>query len=207
MRPSVHEVLSRYLPVAAVEPVQQLLNKHRIHLTISRDRVSKLGDYRTARNSKPHRISVNGKLNQYAFLLVFLHELAHFIIYTNGGQQLPPHNEHWKKQYGMLIREAVEAAMFHPSLNDLLIDYSYRVRASGTADAALTLALRQFDNSIAVSGWSMLDELPGKAVFKTRNGRTFIKGEKARTRYRCLCVASRRHYLVHQMAEVKKVAG
>lgn len=203
MRPTEKELLGRYLPAEAVEPVLELLREHRIHLVITRNRISKLGDFKPGNAKRSHTITINAGLNKYSFLLVFLHELSHFFVYEQCGHRVRPHGNEWKLQFGAIVREAVEDGMFHPSLENELMAYSYRVKASGVADAALSKALAKFDADDAFSNWPFLDELPRDVMFQTRNGRTFLKEEKVRTRYRCLCVQSKRRYLISELARVK----
>ena len=69
--------LAAYVPEGSLEPVLEYLHRYKIHLTITKERNSILGDYRHAINQKNHRISVNGNLNKYAFLVTLLHEIAH----------------------------------------------------------------------------------------------------------------------------------
>ncbi len=203
MRPTETEVLGRYLPSEAVAPVRHLLKKNHVHLVISRDRLSKLGDFKPGNALRRHHVSVNGNLNQYEFLLVFLHELSHLYIYNRHGHRVKPHGREWKAQFGSFVREAVEAGLFHPSLKGLLMAYSHKVKASGIADAALSRALAQFGSHTHGNGWLFLEELPQSVMFQTRNGRIFVKEEKVRTRYRCLCLDNKRRYLVNPLARVR----
>ncbi len=46
-----------------------------------------LGDYRNSHAGKGHRISVNGNLNKYSFLITLLHELAHLFTYERFGHR------------------------------------------------------------------------------------------------------------------------
>ena len=69
--------LNSYLPAGAYDTVMQYLQHYKVHLTITKERRSVLGDYRFAVHGKNHRISVNGNLNSFAFLITLLHELAH----------------------------------------------------------------------------------------------------------------------------------
>ncbi|HXL57832.1 MAG TPA: hypothetical protein VN958_16335, partial [Chitinophagaceae bacterium] len=68
--------LATFLPEGSFENVVHYLHQHKVHLTVTRERKSVLGDYRNAVHGKNHRITVNGNLNKYAFLITLLHELA-----------------------------------------------------------------------------------------------------------------------------------
>ena len=88
--------LQTYLPATGFEEVLYYLQHHKVHLTISRKRQSILGDYRHAHSDKNHRISVNGNLNKYAFLITLLHELAHLFTYEKFGHRVQAHGREWK---------------------------------------------------------------------------------------------------------------
>lgn len=194
--------LAAHVPVEAVEPLIKLLHAHRIRLTIKSDRITKLGDFRPAINGSHARISVNGGLNLYEFLLVFLHELAHLFMHEKHGKKASPHGKEWKQEYGQLIRYFIEEGIFHQSLHDVLGKYSYKVRAAGIGDMELSKALRRFDNSSEEPSWYFLEEIPQHAVFKTSSGRLFRKEDRVRRRYSCVSVDNSRKYLIHPLARV-----
>ena len=62
------EYLRQFIPEAAAPPVLEWLNHYQVHLTITRERKSVLGDYRHATAGQNHRISINGSLNKFSFL-------------------------------------------------------------------------------------------------------------------------------------------
>ncbi len=203
MRQRHHDVLAAYLPVNAVSAVSRILNDHRIHLHITSERRSKLGDYRPAVNGRQHRISVNGNLTSQEFLLVFLHELAHLLVYKRYGRGVRPHGGEWKATYGQLIRDFVRKDCFHHSLDGILTDYSFQVKGAGVASMEVGKVLRELGGDRPDEDWRYLDELPAEALFETRDGRIFVKEHKLRTRYRCRCVKTRRPYLIHASAKVR----
>ena len=207
MQVPVSDVLNKYFPEAAAEPIERILKENQILLIITRDRITKLGDFKARTKTQPHRISVNGNLNPYAALLVFLHEFAHFTLYEMaGGRVHPPHGKAWRHRYGELIRQAISMGMFPDAMKEPLNAYSFNVRASGLADNNLTKMLRKYDRSDVTREWMYLDELHDQPVFQTKNGRVFEKGEKLRTRYRCTCLHSKRQYLVSGMSLVRPIS-
>ena len=204
MRKTVTETLAEFFPVEAVDHIASLLKIHGVQLHASKERVSKLGDFRPRKGAGLHRISVNANLNKYEFLLVFLHELSHLMVYQSDGRSVLPHGKEWKAVFGGLIRECTEAQMFHPVLHDQLVNYSYKVKAAGVADISLAMALRLFDKTDNGQEWYYLEEIPEKSLFRVRSGRVFRKGEKIRKRFRCFCPESNLPYLIHSMARVNQ---
>ena len=52
--------LASYLPEGTFDQVIAYITEYKVHLTITRERQSVLGDYRHPYENKGHRISVNG---------------------------------------------------------------------------------------------------------------------------------------------------
>jgi len=50
------DYLRRWIPGEAAQPILEYLNHYQVHLTITRERKSVLGDYRHATVSSNHRI-------------------------------------------------------------------------------------------------------------------------------------------------------
>lgn len=205
MQPTVTDVLQKYLPLQAVEPIRQLIEKYQVDLTITRNRRSKHGDFRPGINGRRHHITVNGGLNKYAFLLVSLHELAHVHVFKKHGRRVAPHGKEWKETFGAFIRHAVQKELFDPALSLLLHDYSYKIKASGISDVELTRALSAFDEGAGAGVWRFLEELPDGGVFEAKNKRRYVKAGKIRKRFRCICMASKREYSFSPVAQVRLI--
>ena len=92
-------ILQKYLPTGTEDYAADLLLKHSIHLYIKKPRTSKFGDYRAPRPGENHRISVNKDLNPYAFLVTFLHEVAHLLNYEKHRTRVKPHGPEWKLHF------------------------------------------------------------------------------------------------------------
>src|SRR5215204_6926988 len=99
------DALQTYLPVGTYEPVIQYLHQYQVHLTVARERKSILGDYRHRTHAKNHRISVNGNLNPYSFLITLLHELAHLLTFEKYGNRVQSHGREWKVFFGQLLEQ------------------------------------------------------------------------------------------------------
>ncbi len=202
MQLNLKETLSRFAHPTGIDHLCGLVVSHHVQLLVKKGRVSKLGDFRPGLNGSPHRISVNGDLNPYAFLLVLLHELAHLQVWEQYRNKVKPHGKEWKKSFGALIREFAGKESFPLPLKRTLLEYSWNVGASGVADVKLTKILRQYDAPGKKNDVCFLEEIPLRSHFVAGNGRVFLKEEKIRTRYRCLCMDNQRKYLFHPLAKV-----
>src|SRR5688572_27315790 len=88
--------LQQFLPPGTYEAVLSYLRTYKVHLTIAKERKSILGDYRHSTHYANHRISVNGNLNNWSFLITLLHELAHLLTFEQYGNKVLAHGREWK---------------------------------------------------------------------------------------------------------------
>jgi SprT protein len=195
--------LQHFLPEGTFEPVLQYLNQYKVHLTVARERKSILGDYRHQTHHSNHRISVNGNLNVYSFLITLLHELAHLLTFEQFGNRVQSHGKEWKMLYGQLLDQFVKNKKFPPDIEKELLQSLKNPAASSCAEDDLLRVLRRYDKKD--EGHSLVEELPEDALFRTNDGRVFRKGKKMRKRFQCVEVKSGRVYLFSPVYEVERV--
>lgn len=199
------QALNEYLPLDTFEPVADYLQQYKVHLTIARERKSILGDYRNAVNSRNHRISVNGNLNSYSFLITLLHELAHLLTFDKYRNKVQPHGKEWKALFSQLLAQFIKNKVFPADIEKELIASLSNPAASSCAEDGLMRVLRRYNTK--AEGQMLVEEIPSQNLFKLKDGRVFKKGEKLRKRYRCEEVGSKRVYLFSPVYEVELVAS
>ncbi len=192
-------ILSKYLPARAVEPVYHLIVYHKVHLRITRQRITKHGDFRPSFDGKPHRISINHNLNPYAFLITFLHELAHQTTWNKYANRVMPHGTEWKNAFADLLIPFTEEGIFPYEIAVHLNRNGHVMRYSTAADTALSRVLKKYDKP---TGLVTLENLPENALFMLPDGKKFRKMEKRRKNYLCRNIQNNRNYVVHPLAEV-----
>ncbi len=197
------QALAAYLPEGTFEQVVEYLHKHKVHLTLTKERKSVLGDYRNAIPGKNHRITVNHNLNKYAFLITLLHELAHLLTFEKYGHRVMSHGKEWKQVYGSLLATFVEHKVFPEDIRSALRKSLTDPAASSCAEEGLMRILRKYDAK--KEHLHLLEELPLNTMFKTPDGRVFQKGERLRKRYRCKEVKTGLVYLFSPIYEVQTV--
>ena len=84
-----------------------------------------------------------------------------------------------------------------------LREHLLHIKASSNADQDLQRVLQKYDENPLFE--TTVEQLPEGARFVLRDGRTFQKGQKQRTRYKCYCEDNGRFYTVAGLAEVVAV--
>ena len=193
------EILRKYLPEKAVQPVNDLVAKHHFQLLITRHRKGKLGDFRPPFNGKPARITLNYTLNPYNFLLTFLHELAHYIVWTKHKRRAAPHGTEWKNELKTLQEPFLSADFFPEDILNHLNSKNQRIYASSSSDIQLARTMKSYDKG---TKGVLVESLPENAIFRTVDGRRFQKLQKRRKNFFCLCLENQRGYVFNPIAEV-----
>jgi hypothetical protein len=197
------QALAEYLPPNTFLPVAAYLQQYKVHLTIARERKSILGNYRHSHANRNHRISVNGNLNTYSFLVTLLHELAHLLTFEQFGNRVQAHGREWKTLFGKLLAQFIQSKVFPADIQKELLATLHNPGASSCAEESLMRVLRNYDER--KEGLMLVEEIPAHGLFKMKDGRVFKKGEKLRKRYRCQEVGTSKVYLFSPVYEVKLV--
>lgn len=192
--------LTRYLPEGSYEMVYEFLKQYKVELTVTRKRSSVLGDYRKSHNSN-HRISVNGDLNRYSFLITLLHELAHLVAYEVYHDHIQPHGKEWKQTFSTILSGFVQKGIFPTPVENALKKSLHNAAASACGDLNLLRVLKQYDTNSVL----FVENIEEGGLFKIRGNQIFRRGKKIRTRIQCEEVATKKVYSFHSLYEVEKV--
>ncbi|MBA2330970.1 MAG: SprT-like domain-containing protein [Flavisolibacter sp.] len=196
--------LQQFLPPGTYEQVFNYLHLYNVHLTIARERKSILGDYRHRTYDRNHRISVNGNLNPYAFLITLLHELAHLLQYEQYGNKVYAHGQEWKIIFSKLLAQFIEHNIFPADVKQALVRSLTNPAATSCADDGLLRVLKTYDKNN--DHLLLIEQVPANALFKTNDGKVFQKGKKLRKRYQCVELSSKKLYLFSPVYEVEIVS-
>ncbi len=197
--------LGHYLPPGAYQLVAQYLHTYKIHLTITRSRKSVLGDYRHATGDDNHRISVNGNLNPYAFLITLIHELGHLITFQQHKNRVPAHGREWKDAYRKVLEDFLALNLFPADIKATLLKSLHNLPASSCSDLNLTRVLRNYDEGSESE--KLVEELQEGTLFETTDGRQFRRGKTVRKRIECVETATGKLYLFSPVYAVKTLNG
>ena len=198
------DALKDYLPEGTFEKVSEWLYQYHIHLTITRERTSVLGDYRNAVDGKNHRISVNGNLNKFAFLYTLIHEIAHLLIYDQYGHRVASHGREWKMQFSILLRDFLEHHIFPADIRDAISRSLKNPAATSCAEDDLLRVFRNHD--LHKKNILFVEEVEAGGLFVLRDGRIFKRGERIRKRYKCIELSTGKEYLFSPVYEVEMIS-
>lgn len=195
--------LQSYLPEGSFEDVHYYLQHYKVQLTITRQRQSILGDYRHAHDGKGHRISINGNLNKYNFLITLLHELAHLFTYERFGHRVQAHGQQWKDEFSKILAQFLSKKIFPPEIESALMQTLKNPAASSCGDEKLLRVLRNYDAK--KENQFLVEQLKEGDTFKIKGNRIFVRGTKIRTRFKCMELATKKWYLFSGLYEVVKL--
>ena len=212
-RKMISGLLEPHLPVRSIDYILDWLMEEKVQLRITRNRSSKMGDYRPPKPGTSARISVNHNLNEFSFLITLVHEMAHhlvpgkvagnkFIGSFRRKKRPKPHGPEWQSRYRKLMEPLLIEEIFPPDVLASMEQYLENPKASTAGDMKLFRVLKKYDSP---DGTEFIENLPFDAAFQLRNGLTFHKKEKIRKRYRCVCINNGRNYLFNPMSQVYRL--
>jgi hypothetical protein len=151
-----------------------------------------------------HRISINGNLNQYEFLITLLHELGHLLCYEQYRNRVDAHGKEWKYLYGLLLADFIQRDIFPIDIKKSLKKTILNPAATANGETALLLVLRKYDVS-KKEGMAFLAHLPDGVIFETEKGKRFQKIKKRRIRIECVELNTGHIYSFSGLSEVRVV--
>ncbi len=191
------QILS-FVPKESKTQIYKLLETSKISIKITKKRKTKHGDFRRMANGNS-LITLNISSNPYRFLITLLHELAHFKVSQSFFYRIRPHGKEWKKAYQEILLPFLKPKIFPEPLCSLLTEHMLNPKASTDRDFDLIMALKKYDPpSVTVPIYKLKDGVK----FHLENGRTFLKIQKLRTRFKCKELKNGNIYLFSPHAEV-----
>jgi predicted SprT family Zn-dependent metalloprotease len=197
------ELIRKYVPEESVDYCVDKWDENPFSFKVTRQRTSKIGDYRYNKKTRNHEITVNGNLNPYAFLITYLHEVAHLKQYLDHGNNRPPHGLEWKKIFQDIMEPMLNNTIFPDKILVQLKIHMKNPKASSQSDAKLSKLLRKYNSQKYLKD-IYLEDLSEGEVFDL-NGRLYTKIKKRRTRSLCKDNLTGKKYLVSELTPVKKI--
>jgi len=163
-----------------------------ILVKLSKNRKTKWGDFRVGYPIKKPTITINNSLNQKAFLLTLIHELAHYHCWKKYGKSIKPHGNEWKAMFTKLTYPALTSTVFDKPYRTAILKHLAKPKSSICYDIELMKYLEPNTDEKSM----YLSQIPKGTNFYLNN-KTFTLLEFKRTRALCLNLSSNKKYLVH----------
>ncbi len=195
--------LEDYIPEGSSSLIFEYLKLYKVHLTITRSRKTVLGDYRHAMGTKNHRISVNGNLNKFSFVITLIHEIAHLVTFLQFNNGVLAHGKEWKQIYRELLVRFLVIKIFPRDIQQALENSLQNLPASSCADEGLMRVLKRYDTK--EKELVMVEQVEEGFLFEIDRGKLFKKGKRLRKRFQCVEVETGKLYLFSPIYEVKPV--
>jgi hypothetical protein len=197
----LYHILENHVPENAVHYCFDLWAAAPFNFKVSRSRSTKLGDYKYDKVRKGHTITVNHNLNQYLFLITYIHEVAHLRVTEQHGIRTSPHGREWKSLFSKLMQPVLNNLIFPDDILSPLRRHLENPKASSQSDLNLVMALRKYDPD---NGLRNLGEIGEGEVFIFK-GKRYKKLDVRRTRVLCQHCNTGRKYLIPKIALVEQV--
>lgn len=180
--------------------VKSLIEDQNLIIKAVPKRRTKLGDYRKSKNKDI--ITINHMDNKYRFLLILIHELAHFNVYKKNIRT-SPHGQIWKKEFKKLLQPILDINLFPNGLQILINEHMKNPKSSFSYDSLLEMELNKYDNDN--DNYTYLEEIDIGDIFRYNNDKLYKKIAKRRKRYLCIENDSGRKYLFLAHAKVELI--
>lgn len=189
--------LEKYLPQNTLQYLKIWFSDYYIHIKITRNRNSKLGDYRKLPDNS-HEITINSTLAPQLFFFVLTHELAHLIAFEKYGRRISPHGNEWKDTFRRMLLESVE--VYEDALKPIIVKFSRSPKANFMASPDL---VKYFHIEKQDDKLQFIEELQKGDYFIYRNEKYFLEG-LIKKNYLCKNLATGRKYSFKPLARVEK---
>jgi SprT protein len=200
----MNSLLAPKVPNKALDYCVNLWKEHPFSFVISKTRNSCLGNYRFFRNH--HTITINHDLNEYSFLITYIHEIAHqrvAIAFKDKRKKPLPHGNEWKQAFIELFSPVLREEIFPVDLYRVLKKHMENPKASSTSDHKLLSELRKFD--ILKEDVLLLSEIENDTFFKFK-GTIYKKIENRRSRVLVQESGSKKMFTIPKIAEIEKLS-
>ena len=191
-------VLEKFLPKNALPYLKVWFGSYPCHLKITKNRNSKLGDYRKLPD-KSHQITINGTLEPQLFFFVLTHELAHLIAFEKYGRRISPHGAEWKQTFREMLLESL--TVYADDLRPIIQKFSKSPKANFMASPDL---VKYFHVPKEDDEQTFIENLKKGELFEYKK-EIFVIEETTKKRYLCKNIKSSRKYYFRNLAQVKKL--
>ncbi len=198
------DIFDQYLPPVAVPHARQLWEQYPFRFRVVPPRRTRFGDFKAFPDGQV-QITVNADLSPPAFLLTYIHEVAHRLVYhqykearqhqpkTRKASRMPrPHGTEWQQAFQQLMAPVLTEAIFSADALTILRRYMARPAATLSRHPELARLLRP---AAPMGSSPVLRQLPEGQAFRLGK-KSFVRGKLRRSRIVCMEIATGRNYAI-----------
>lgn len=191
------QFLEKYLPQNTLHYLKIWFADYYIHIKITKNRNSKLGDYRKLPDNS-HEITINSTLVPELFFFVLTHELAHLIAFEKYGRRISPHGNEWKETFRKMLLQSID--VYNENLRPIIVKFSQSPKANFMASPDLVkyFHIERQDDALV-----FIEKLQKGDFFIYRNEKYLLEG-LIKKNYLCKNLATGRKYSFKPLARVEK---
>lgn len=193
------EQFLKFFPENSKELISEKFFPREVKIVVTNPCKTKYGSFTPAyRNSQPC-IRINNNLKPYSFLLVYLHEYAHFIVWKQYKTRVKPHGYEWKTVFKNIIQEFIYKNIFPDELLNALNIYSENISAKTLSNKHIKEGLQILENGGKLPEEEIYPKVKDTkvgSVFVLQNSRTYKLIKHNRSRSICLCLNNNKKYSV-----------
>ena len=193
------KTLEKYLPENTLPYLKKWFGDYSIHIKITKNRNSKLGDYRKMPN-KSHQITINSTLQPPLFFFVLTHELAHLLAFEIYGRKISAHGMEWKKTFQEMLLES--ASVYSEDLKPIILRFAKAPKAGFMSSPEL---VRYFRIENLEDELLYIEDLESGDHFLYRKQRYLLE-DKRKKNYLCKNLDNEKQYVFRPLARVEKLS-
>jgi SprT protein len=196
-----HKALVQFLekiPAPAQSYVLELIENSTFRIIMTNQRISRHGSFAVSRITRQPSVRISFQLSPHLFLLVFLHEAAHYKVWLHKGNRHVPHGKEWKNEFSLLLKPLLEIEELDNEFREAVYKVMQKTKATFNNDLLLLSIINRLDDG---NKFKTVREFAEGESF-ILSGKRFIKMKTLRTRTKCFCPDDKKYYLVSLNAQI-----
>lgn len=193
------DILEKYLPQNALPILKNWFGDFIIHIKITKERSSKLGDYQKVGKNQ-FVITINHNLQPELFFFVFTHEMAHLFAFEKFGRsRIAPHGKEWKDVFRKLLVETI--SIYSEEVRPLILEYAVSPKANFAASTGLK---RHFYPDKLEENEAFIENLQLGEIFYFKEVKYKLQSRR-RKNFLCSKISTGQEYIFRPLIKVQKI--
>lgn len=185
-------------PSSASSYILSLVESSNFRIILTNQRKSRHGSFAVSHITRQPTIRISYHLSRHLFLLVFLHEVAHFKVWLQKGNRHRPHGKEWKNEFSLLLQPLLTLEQLDTGFKKAIHKVIQHPGATFNNNIQLLSLVNNLDSGAEFNTVRNIE----KGMSFSLNGKNFVKMNTLRTRCKCYCPDDKKYYLVSLNAQI-----